>query len=597
MDEEFGLGEGPNQSRTKLLGPSIKDSEGYKDVFFAVLLACAFLVVSLLGLVNGVAVFLRAIPDEIIVHEDRTTDIHHDQQQFSRLSLFGGVVIVLLTSAAASICSVCVCIKYAENIALISVAAGVVALTAGGLWLLVVSSSIAGGVICLCLAAAVLGIFLVFLRPRLVLASTLLRVAAEALQGTKWTVAFFVLILLAAQVVFGLLWVLALLGVATNEGSQSGETDCVSYRYSGTYAINAQTSLTCADPAAVCEACVCASGSKIISSTSPCFQPKLLISELVLLVFVFLWVCGAIGGVIHCAVSKCVALWWRSSESVPEVHLANAFKKALTVNLGSVALGSLLVTMLQLARMLCSYATAISSRLGSTGSTGRFMASCLAVALQTLEQATTYFNKYALCYCATYDLSFIDASKAVVGLLMSRGFSALVNDDIVDTLLFLADVAAGVATCLVAVLYCRAVGLDVTDSTLLSVSGFFIGWLAASTLTRTLGSAASTVFVLFAESPDDFAEAHPQQSFLLHGCWAQLQGEAGGSNGRDVATEDEAADAFNGTPQFIRRAYAAPAPPTYAPVLPEADDDDGDDEEEHVLNVAPLSSSSKKVKK
>lgn len=592
MDEEFGLGESPNnQSRTKLLGPSIKDGN-HKDVFFAVLLACAALVVSLLG-ISGVSVFLRAIPDEIVVHTDHTTEVLHDQKQFSRLSLFGGIVIVLLTSATASICSVCVCIKYAENIALISVAAGVSALTAGGLWLLASSSSIVGGVVCLCLAAAVLGIFLVFLRPRLVLASTLLRIAAEALQGTKWTVAFFVLILLAGEFVFALLWVFALVGVATNEGSQqSGETDCVSYRYSGTYAINAQTSLTCADPAAVCEACVCASGSKILSSTSPCFQPKLLVSELILLVFVFLWVCGAVGGVIQCAVSKCVALWWRSSESVPEMHLAGAFKKALTVNLGSVALGSLLVTMLQLARMICSYASSISSGLGSAGSTGRFMASCLAVTLQTLEQATSYFNKYALCYCAAYDLSFIDASKAVLGLLMSRGFSALLNDDIVDTLLFFADVAAGVATCLVAVLYCRAVGLDTTDSTLLAVGAFFIGWLATSTLTRTLGSAASTVFVLFAESPDDFAEAHPQQSFLLHGCWAQLHGAA--SWDRDVATEDEAADAFSGTPQFIRRAYTAPVPPAYTPVLPEAEGDDGDDEEEHVLNVAPLSSSKAK---
>ena len=45
------------------------------------------------------------------------------------------------------------------------------------------------------------------------------------------------------------------------------------------------------------------------------------------------------------------------------------------------------------------------------------------------------FNRYAFCYVAIYSLDFQGASKSVVKMFGERGWTALINDDIVDVVL------------------------------------------------------------------------------------------------------------------------------------------------------------------
>ena len=45
------------------------------------------------------------------------------------------------------------------------------------------------------------------------------------------------------------------------------------------------------------------------------------------------------------------------------------------------------------------------------------------------------FNRYAFCYVAIYSLDFQGASKSVMKMFGERGWTALINDDIVDVVL------------------------------------------------------------------------------------------------------------------------------------------------------------------
>merc|ERR1712025_308642 len=69
---------------------------------------------------------------------------------------------------------------------------------------------------------------------------------------------------------------------------------------------------------------------------------------------------------------------------------------------GSVCLGSLIVAFLQAVRAI----------------------------LRCIERLIRYFNKYAFAQCAIYGTSFVTSAKATWNLFMTRGLTAIINDDL-----------------------------------------------------------------------------------------------------------------------------------------------------------------------
>jgi len=441
--------------------------------------------------------------------------------------------------------------------------------------------------------------FYFFLRLRLNLAATILHIASQSI--THVTLFFFVALLLIAQIVFSLLWLLAIVGSATNEADS--HQGCLTYSFTGVYTISPQTTLSCPDNSSACQACVCDNGTRIASSSSACYKPKIFGSVLVGLLFVFLWVSNSIAGVVHCGIAKSAAAWWSANEGHPsELAMALGFRKALTTNFGSIALGSLVVSAIQLARGLCEFAARALQGGGGGGVGGQqastrcsllraFALSCISAALETLTRASSYFSRYAFVYVAIFDLTFIDASRAVCGLFAQRGWTALVNDDLIETVLMFAQVAVGVAVVGCTYGFSKAVGLNPIDSLLLAITGYFVGASVCGTATRALVSASATIFVCFAERPDAFAAAHPDLSILLHAAWGELgldvkRGVAPPDSGDRSLDEEAAVGADVLSPQYVRK-QAPYMPPAALPAAVGGDDDD-DDDDEKVLDIAPL---------
>jgi hypothetical protein len=82
---------------------------------------------------------------------------------------------------------------------------------------------------------------------------------------------------------------------------------------------------------------------------------------------------------------------------------------------------------------------------------------------------------------------------------MRKGWMALVNDDIVDSMLFYCNIAVALICAFVAYIYSFSANMNLGDRKILIRLGFFVGLMMSLLVTRVVSSAVSTIFVCFAK--------------------------------------------------------------------------------------------------
>lgn len=154
---------------------------------------------------------------------------------------------------------------------------------------------------------------------------------------------------------------------------------------------------------------------------------------------------------------------------------------------------------------------------------------CLADCLVScLESLVKYFNKWAYIYVGLYGYSFIEASKNVFTLFQNRGWTAIIADNLVDTVLAMVCVCVGLLTGIIGL----AIGLvtwpEEGDESIMglviaimTVVGMVIGYIACNTLFSLISSGVNTVIVCFAEAPGEFQVNHPQLASEMIQSWRE----------------------------------------------------------------------------
>lgn len=127
----------------------------------------------------------------------------------------------------------------------------------------------------------------------------------------------------------------------------------------------------------------------------------------------------------HCVTAGAVGEWWFGAHDVNTIQRAQT--RALTTSLGSICLGSLLVAALNaLHTLLLSV-----PRRKATGSAN----ACLEFLVKLVTRNLLYFNKFAFCQVAIYGKDFRTAGRDTMRLFRDRGWSALLNDTLVSSVL------------------------------------------------------------------------------------------------------------------------------------------------------------------
>ncbi|KAG1731518.1 plasma-membrane choline transporter-domain-containing protein [Suillus paluster] len=239
-------------------------------------------------------------------------------------------------------------------------------------------------------------------------------------------------------------------------------------------------------------------------------------------VFSYLWTSRVIGNIALATLAGgAYGSWYyfgpRDQGQMPKHPTLSAFGRASTLSLGSIAFGSLIVTVLDVIRLILNAAR------NNANAQGSFVEACLACCAQffvgCIEGLVKYFNRYAYIEIALYGKPYIKAAKDTWAMFKDRGIDALVNDSLVGMTLTWGAYIVALLCSLFGYLYLRlthpAYNSDGQYTAPVVFFSFIIGLQCSLTMSTAIEAGVSTIFVGLGEDPQVLATRAPDLFGLI----------------------------------------------------------------------------------
>eukprot|EP00808_Paulinella_micropora_P009021 g9524.t1 len=218
-----------------------------------------------------------------------------------------------------------------------------------------------------------------------------------------------------------------------------------------------------------------------------------------LLVLSFYWTTQVFQNIGHVTTAGAVAMWWLQPEATGKVM--GALKRACTTSLGSICMGSLIVAVLKAIKW------ALNEAMNQENECVRCIVLCI---IGCIESLVEYFNKYAYTYVAIYGRDFMTSAKDTWTMFKSRGFTAIINDDLSGLALGMGVLfGALVGAAIGAVFGAFSPNCDKVCMGLGALLGLVCAALIVSLVMGVMESAICTTFVLWAEDPATLRSKRP----------------------------------------------------------------------------------------
>jgi len=231
----------------------------------------------------------------------------------------------------------------------------------------------------------------------------------------------------------------------------------------------------------------------------------------ILAVFVFFWGELVIQNISLVTTAGAVGGWYFSGDAstsrgcfLCRPAVCTPLLRACTLQLGSIALGSLLVAIVRTVIVVVRYIAEQASQ----GNAALKIAFCCCICLLScLERCIQWLTDFAFVYVAVYGYSFIYSGVQVVQLLGSSGIGAIAQTTLINPVISLA--------CLLGAGLGGLLGYAADDVTGLGptylgvVVGVGVGYVLTAVGLAPVDAGAKTLFVCFAESPKELAEKSP----------------------------------------------------------------------------------------
>jgi hypothetical protein len=215
-----------------------------------------------------------------------------------------------------------------------------------------------------------------------------------------------------------------------------------------------------------------------------------------------------------------VGSWWFVGTSSLN-PVKDAVKRSVTTSLGSLSLGALIVAVLEALR-----STAKSlEHMGARNEKLRIFAVIASCIIGLVERLVEYFNSWAVVMIALTGQDFKSAGMETMGLFTNRGWTAVINDELVGPALRLACFIPACFSAIAgaALAYGSAPSLLPDDrftlGGLAAFVSFVIGYAMASVLSGVIISGVRAVFVCFALNPAALGVTHPEALTRLITAW------------------------------------------------------------------------------
>lgn len=215
----------------------------------------------------------------------------------------------------------------------------------------------------------------------------------------------------------------------------------------------------------------------------------------------FYWTSQVIKNVVHVTSAGAFAGWYFVAQAGTPTW--DALKRSLTTSFGSIALGSLLMAVLQTIKAFMKRNSILRCIFGC------------------LERLVNLFNHFAFTYVAVYGLTFCDAGAAVWELLCSKGVDVVISEDLTSTVLMFGSLMGGVVTGWASYYFYPGCGVGCSSLAYAFASfGFFIGWVLCLSALEVVHSGVSCFFVCFAEDPAALQRSKPELYREVVEAWA-----------------------------------------------------------------------------
>jgi len=253
-----------------------------------------------------------------------------------------------------------------------------------------------------------------------------------------------------------------------------------------------------------------------------------------LLLFSFYWTNLVLKNIVQVTVASAVGTWWFHPEAMHPCFCTAVSKpllRSVTTSLGSICFGSLILLPCQclaaLGDSFCymwgtvtedhddgddnDFEDEHKERLGRIGPLRKFARKC---------------NRWSFTYIGMYGYSFLDAGEKAIQLFETRGWMAVVSDNLIHNVLFMASIVMGGSTGVFGVVVEEVDGFTLTSFHKPIITAFLLGSVLGFVLSNILlmgvvGGALNTVLVCFAAGPFEFHKNHPRLSQTMRDMWSQ----------------------------------------------------------------------------
>uniref|UniRef100_A0A8C5H210 Choline transporter-like protein n=1 Tax=Gouania willdenowi TaxID=441366 RepID=A0A8C5H210_GOUWI len=282
--------------------------------------------------------------------------------------------------------------------------------------------------IILSIVEAILLLMLIFLRNRIRIAIALIQESSKAV-GHIMSALLFPLITFALLLVCVAYWGTTALYLATSGNPiykvvalNSTNGDCK----------NVNGTVDC-DPTVKCPSASCIF---IKYNNEGLFQRNLFNLQIYNAV-AFLWCVNFVIALGQCTLAGAFAsYYWAFNKpaDIPYFPVCGAFIRSLRYHVGSLAFGALILTLVQIIRIILEY---IDSKLNSAeNGLARCIMCCLKCCFWCLEKFVKFINRNAYIMVAIYGKNFCVSAKNAFSLLMRNVLRVVVLDKVTDLLLF-----------------------------------------------------------------------------------------------------------------------------------------------------------------
>ena len=236
----------------------------------------------------------------------------------------------------------------------------------------------------------------------------------------------------------------------------------------------------------------------------------------------FYWTSEVIKNILHVTTAGVVATFWHVPEeanSCCSPAISDSLKRSMVTSFGSICFGSLLMAIVRVLRYLVHQARRSNNR-------NTLLLCVLECLVACLENVIEYTTKWAYIYVALYGCDFLESGRRCFQLFRDRGWTMIINDNLVYRVLILMSIVVGGLTGCIGMLIASSTSWvdDFEDSKYILAFWlpFIVGLAMANIVFGVVASATDTVIVCFAESPNDFERNYPELSRNMLSAWNQI---------------------------------------------------------------------------